>query len=43
MHAGRVEALFVMGHIGVGMGQRPAHPLKLQRFDLIAAGGFDCA
>ena len=43
MHAGRIEALFIMRHIGVSMGQGPAHPLKLQRFDFIAAGGFNGA
>ena len=43
MHSGCIEALFIMRHIGIGMGQRPAHPFKLQRFDFVAAGGFDCA
>ena len=41
MHPGRVEAGAVMRDVVVGMPQRPAHPVELQRRDLVARGGLD--
>jgi hypothetical protein len=41
MHALFVKRGLVMRHVLVGMGQRPFHPLELQRGNLVARGGFN--
>jgi hypothetical protein len=41
MHTRRVKGLAVMGHIVIGVPERPFQPFKLQCLQLVAAGVFD--
>ena len=41
MHAGGVELAPIVRHVLVGVRERPAEPLELQRRELVAARGLD--